>query len=91
MPAERLSEKNFTAEVSDIREHSRREGRPIWQISLTHTAFVPGSTGVLRATARSGASIEIQVTAVEEDEAGELWHTTEKPLLAGTSITARAD
>ena len=77
----------FSAKVTDIREASRENGQSVWQIALDRTAFVQGSVGVLRATARSGASIEIPVVQVEEDDGGEIWHVTAKPLLADTQVT----
>lgn len=80
-----MSVKTFTATVTDIREHSRSEGKSRWQIALDHTAFRPGDTGILRATSRSGAVLEVAVLAVEED-GNEVWHATEKPLLAETEV-----
>ncbi len=82
----------FTATVTAIREVARVDSRQVWQIALDRTAFYPGSggqpfdTGMLIATARSGASLEAPVTDVQEDEAGEVWHTTGKPLQEGTEI-----
>jgi len=77
----------FSAKVTDIREASRENGQSVWQIALDRTAFASGDTGFLRATARSGASIEIPVVQVEEDGSGEIWHVTAKPLLADTWVT----
>jgi alanyl-tRNA synthetase len=83
----------FTAEVTAIRELAKVDGQQVWQIALDRTAFYPTSggqphdTGVLVAKARSGASLEIPITLVEEDETGEVWHTTSKPLQEGTAIT----
>lgn len=82
----------FTATVTAIREVARVDGRQVWQLALDRTAFYPESggqpadTGVLVATARSGARLEAPVTDVQEDEAGEVWHTTAKPLQEGTEI-----
>ncbi|WP_047495333.1 alanyl-tRNA editing protein [Terriglobus sp. TAA 43] len=87
----------FTAEVTAIRELARVDGQQVWQIALDRTAFYPTSggqpydTGVLVATARSGASLEVPITNVEEDEAGEVWHTTCKPLQEGTVVSGRID
>ena len=87
----------FTAEVAAIRELARVDGQQVWQIALDRTAFYPTSggqpndTGVLVATARSGASLEVPITNVEEDEAGEVWHTTSKPLQEGTVVSGRID
>jgi alanyl-tRNA synthetase len=87
----------FTAEVTAIRELARVDGQQVWQIALDRTAFYPTSggqpydTGVLVATARSGASLEVPITNVEEDETGEVWHTTSKPLQEGTIVAGRIE
>jgi alanyl-tRNA synthetase len=87
----------FDAQVSDIREVSRINGQSLWQIALDRSAFYPTSggqphdTGVLTATSSSGAQLEAPVVAVEEDEQGEVWHTTPKPLLAGTAVRGSID
>lgn len=89
--------KTFEAEVTDIREHARREGASEWRIALDQTAFYPTSggqphdVGRLTATSRSGATLDVAVTGVEEDEAGEVWHATAKPLLAGTLVRGTID
>lgn len=84
----RIADTKFEAVVTDIREHSRERGQSVWQISLDRSAFRADALGTLQATARSGASIEIPVIAVEEVD-GEVWHTTEKPLLPGVAVVAR--
>ena len=100
--AERLyydepSRLEFTATVTEIRELARVEGRPLVQMALDRTAFYPTGggqpfdTGVLVATARSGAVLEAPVTDVCEDEAGEVWHTTVKPLQPGAELAGRVD
>ncbi len=87
----------FTAQVIDIRELSRTDGQSVWQVALDRTAFYPTSggqphdAGVLRATSRNGAVLEVPVIAVEEDEHGEVWHHTQKPLLAGTEVRGEID
>ncbi len=87
----------FEAEVTDIREHARREGGSEWRIALDRSAFYPTSGGQphdigrLIATSRSGATLDVAVSAVEEDGAGEVWHATGKPLLAGTKVTGHID
>ncbi|MGI4755256.1 MAG: alanyl-tRNA editing protein [Janthinobacterium lividum] len=88
---------SFTAEVTAIREIARVDGKQVWQIALDRTAFCPTSggqpfdTGVLTATARSGASLTVPITNVEEDESGEVWHTTAKPLQEGTAVSGAVD
>lgn len=89
--------REFPATVTNIREHSREQGETLWQIVLDRSAFYPTSggqpydTGTLRATSRNGAVLEIPVLAVEEDEFGEVWHSVNKPLLAGTQVEALID
>jgi len=84
--------KNFSARVVDIREVSRTSGVSLWQIALDRTAFYPtsggqpGDTGILTATSRNGAVLEVPIEAVEEDDAGHVWHFTRKPLTAGTEV-----
>jgi alanyl-tRNA synthetase len=88
---------SFDAHVSDIREVSRTEGRSLWQIALDRSAFYPTSggqphdTGILTATSSGGALLEAPILAVEEDDQGEVWHTTPKPLLAGTLVRGYVD
>jgi alanyl-tRNA synthetase len=88
---------SFDAIVSDIREVSRTEGKSLWQIALDRSAFYPTSggqphdTGVLTATSSGGALLEAPILAVEEDDQGEVWHTTPKPLLAGTLVRGYVD
>jgi alanyl-tRNA synthetase len=87
----------FDAHVSDIREVSRTQGRSLWQIALDRSAFYPTSggqphdTGLLTATSSGGALLEAPILAVDEDEHGEVWHTTPKPLLAGTAVRGYVD
>src|ERR1700761_1397854 len=89
--------RDFSAQVADIRELSRTDGQSVWQVALNRTAFYPTSggqphdLGILRATSRNGAVLEVPVIAVEEDEHGEVWHQTLKPLLAGTEVTGEID
>ncbi len=88
---------NFRAKVSDIREFARKDGVQVWQVALDRTAFYPTGggqphdLGMLKATSRSGAELLVPVEDVQEDEAGEVWHTTGKPLLAGTPVECTLD
>ncbi len=102
MSAERLyyadsGQTTFSATVTDIREHSRADGSSLWQIALDNTAFYPTSggqphdIGTLAATAPSGATLEAPIIEVDEDEHGEVWHLTAKPLLAGTRVEGSID
>lgn len=92
----------FTAMVADIRldSHEKNEAgekQQLWQVALDRTAFYPEGggqpwdTGVLIAVSRSGATLEVPVERVEEDETGEVWHFVRKPLVEGTEITGRVD
>lgn len=88
---------SFQATATDIREISREQGRSLWQIALDRTAFYPTGggqpcdAGALTAISPGGARLEVPVLEVEEDECGEIWHTTRKPLLAGTVVQGRID
>ena len=79
----------FQSRVADIRLESRVGLAGTWLMSLDGTEFLPGDTGVLEAVTRSGTRLEIAVTCVVRDEDGVVWHTTEKPLAAGTDVTGQ--
>lgn len=79
----------FAAVVVDIREESRVAGRQRWQMALDRTEFCAGDVGAFEAVARSGVKLQVPVLAVVVDAAGEVWHVVEKPLAAGTPVTAR--
>jgi alanyl-tRNA synthetase len=92
----------FRAVVTDVRLDSHAVGdsgqkEQLWQVALDRTAFYPAGggqpwdTGVLVATAKSGAVLEVVVERVEEDEADEVWHYVRKPLAEGTEIVGRVD
>jgi alanyl-tRNA synthetase len=88
---------SFDAVVTDIRLVSRSGGEALWQMALDRSAFYPTSggqpfdKGTLSATSRNGAVLEIPIDEVEEDEHGEVWHYTSKPLVAGTAVHAAVD
>lgn len=83
---------DFDAMVTDIQELSHAGGQSLWRVALDRSAFYPTGggqpfdTGSLIATARSGAELTAAVIDVEEDEHGEVWHHTAKPLVAGTPV-----
>ncbi|HXB62018.1 MAG TPA: hypothetical protein VNU94_04100 [Acidobacteriaceae bacterium] len=77
---------SFEAEVTEIHEVSREGGVSLWQIGLDRTEFRAGDSGLLVATARSGAELKVPVLSVETDAAGAVWHYVRKPLLAGTRV-----
>jgi hypothetical protein len=79
----------FEAVVMDIREESRVAGRQRWQIALDQTQFGAGNVGELEAIAPSGVRLVVPVLSVVADSAGDVWHVVEKPLAAGTRVTAR--
>ncbi len=94
----------FEATVTDVRLVSYpasrgvgSDGEALWQVALDRTAFYPEGggqpwdTGTLTATAKSGATLEVAVERVEEDEAGEVWHYVRKPLVAGTQVAGLVD
>lgn len=88
---------NFDAVVTDIHELSRANGQSLWRMTLNRSAFYPTGggqpfdTGVLIATARSGVELTAEIVDVEEDEYGEVWHHTAKPLVAGTPVRGVID
>ena len=73
--------------IVDIREERRVSGKQRWQLLLKETKFAAGDTGVLEAVARSGARLSVPVLGTLE-ESGEMWLQVEKPLMAGTEVTA---
>ena len=79
----------FSAVVTDIREESRIGGRQRWQMALDRTEFGAGDVGTMEAVARSGVRLVVPVLDVVVDVAGDIWHVVEKPLAAGTAVTAR--
>jgi alanyl-tRNA synthetase len=79
----------FSAVVTDIREESRIGGRQRWQMALDRTEFGAGDVGTIEAVARSGVRLVVPVLDVVVDVAGDIWHVVEKPLAAGTAVTAR--
>jgi len=88
---------DFDAVVTDIRLVSRVGVEALWQVALDRSAFYPTSggqpfdKGSLVATSRNGAVLEVPIDEVEEDEHGEVWHLTSKPLVAGTQVRATVD
>jgi len=89
--------KSFPAAVTDVRELSRAEGESVWQIALDRTAFYPTSggqpydAGHLRAVSPGGATLDIAVESVEEDDQGQVWHYVRKPLAAGAKVEGHLD
>lgn len=82
----------FTATVADIREESRTLGRQRWHLALDYTEFgvaAGKNFGVIEAVAPRGARLLVPLLDVVVDAAGEVWHVVEKPLAAGTHVTAR--
>lgn len=87
----------FDAVVTDVREVLHRDGESVWQLALDRTAFYPTSGGqpmdygVLNAVSRGGATLDVPLEQVEEDEHGEVWHFVRKPLAAGTAVRGQID
>ena len=79
----------FQSRVADIRLESRVGLTGTWLMSLDETKFQPGDTGVLEAVTRTGTRLAIAVSCVISDQDGVIWHTTEKPLAAGTDVTGK--
>jgi len=81
---------SFSSVIVDIREEGRAAGRQQWQLLLEYNEFVEGDTGALEAIARSGAKLLVPVLGIFEEN-GEVWLRVEKPLMAGTEITAHVE
>ncbi|HEX7961470.1 MAG TPA: alanine--tRNA ligase-related protein, partial [Terriglobales bacterium] len=77
---------DFDAQVADLHEMTRQGTNSTWMVKLDRTAFYPTSggqpfdTGTLTAFSKSGAELKVKVEDVFEDEAGEIWHHTDKVL-----------
>ena len=88
---------DFDAVVTDIQEVSRAGGQSLWRVALDRSAFYPTGggqpydVGTLIATSRSGAELTAEIIDVEEDEQGEIWHHTTKPVVAGTAVRGSID
>lgn len=88
---------DFDAVVTDIQEVSRASGQSLWRVALDRSAFYPTGggqpfdIGTLIATSRSGAELTAEIVDVEEDDLGEVWHHTWKPLIAGTVVHGSID
>jgi len=88
---------SFSAVVMDVRERTRDNGQSLWDIALDQSAFYPTSggqpydTGVLRAISRGGSKLDAAVIDVVEDDSGQVWHCTSKPLNTGTPVTGEID
>ncbi|HUB20239.1 MAG TPA: DHHA1 domain-containing protein [Acidobacteriaceae bacterium] len=89
--------RSFPAAVADVRELSRSDGASLWQIALDRTAFYPASggqpfdTGLLRAISPGGASMDVPIDSVEEDDHGQVWHFVRKPLAVGARVEGHVD
>lgn len=81
----------FNATVTDIRLESQSSGVARWRVSLDETGFGVGDKGELVAVARSGARLVVPVLGIEVDDAGEMWHVVEKPLMTGTVVQGRVE
>ena len=83
---------DFDARVADLHEMTRQGINSTWMVKLDRTAFYPTSggqpfdTGTLTAFSRSGAELKVKVEDVFEDEAGEIWHRTDKILEPGANV-----
>jgi hypothetical protein len=75
----------FAATVTEIQERERTSEGQVWQMTIAPSDFQDGDRGLLRATSRSGAVLEIPVTA-QQNADGSTWLLAAKPLLAGTAV-----
>jgi alanyl-tRNA synthetase len=83
--------------VTEIRLDSYAVGEggrteQVWQLALNSTKFsAVSATGLLIATAKSGAVLEVAVERVMVDDAGVVWHFVRKPLVEGTAVVGRVE
>jgi len=88
---------DFDAQVADLREMTRQGTSSTWMVKLDRTAFYPTGggqpfdTGTLTAFSKSGTELKVKVEDVFEDEAGEIWHRTDKVLEPGASVLGAID
>lgn len=88
---------DFEASVTEAQELSREQGQSLWRLALDRSAFYPTSggqphdTGQLIATSRGGAELAAEIVGVEEDDDGQVWHHTAKPLQPGTAVRGRVN
>ena len=88
---------SFSAGVMEARELAGPNSDLIHQLALDRSAFYPTSggqpfdTGVLTATSPNGATIEVPVEQVEEDEEGKVWHFVRQVLPVGTAVRGLID
>lgn len=88
---------DFDAQVADLHEMTRQGTNSTWMVKLDRTAFYPSSggqpfdTGTLTAFSKSGAELKVKVEDVFEDEAGEIWHRTDKVLEPGAKVHGEID
>jgi len=87
----------FDAHVADLHEMARQGTLSTWMVKLDRTAFYPTSggqpfdTGTLIAFSKSGTELKVRVEDVFEDEAGEIWHRTDKVLELGAKVHGALD
>ena len=87
----------FDAQVTDLHEMTRQGTISTWMVKLDRTAFYPTSggqpfdTGTLTAFSKSGTELQVKVEDVFEDEAGEVWHRTDKVLEPGARVHGAID
>lgn len=87
----------FEAQVTGVRQQPAGSDGPLWQLALDQTAFYPTGggqpcdLGTLISTSPDGEILNVPVLAAEQDETGEIWHTTTKALPAGTSLRGEID
>ena len=80
---------DFEGQVTACRK-ARQEDR--WEIALDRSAFYPTSGGQPYDTGTlSWEDGETPVTDMEADRDGEVWHTTDREIPAGTAVRGRID
>ena len=79
----------FDAQVTDLK-NGTRPGE--WKITLDRSAFYPTSGGQPFDTGTvTFGKVKARVTDVEADGTGEVWHTVDKEIPAGTAVHGEID
>lgn len=87
----------FEARIADVRQSPQGSDGALWQIALDRTAFYPAGGGQpcdfgsFTTISPGGETQSVPVIAVDEDESGEIWHTTPQRLAVGTRLRCEID
>lgn len=89
--------RRFTARVTAARPAAANAAAPHWEVALDRTAFYPTSggqpfdTGRMRMEPSGPGALDVAVTGVAEDEAGEIWHAVASDIPTGAEVEGFVD